>query len=242
MLNARLAIVEDEAPLREDLIAFFQLKGVKVFGYATAEGFFVALKKLSFDLVILDIGLPGLSGIEASKLIHKKTNTSILILTSHSNHKTHIESLNAGADVFLSKSAPLEIVESSVRNMLLRRQVANGASSSISNLSSANTDQAAWSLHIKNGILVAPNHMECLLTYTETQFLSSLLSDAEQTVSRVNMLKAMGKDETLSNLRNLDTYANRIRRKVFDATNVDIPIRSAYSLGYYFSGDGHVLP
>ena len=254
MLNSRIAIIEDEAPLRAELMAFFELKQVQVFGYASAEDFFKALPLQSFDLVIMDIGLPGMSGIEAANAFRQQSNAPVLILTSHANHDTHLDSLNAGADVFLSKTAPLEIIESSVRNLLARAlnmpvaeptkqaPVSTPATSAISQGNQRKADQALWRLFVSERLLKAPNHIACQLTFAETLFLKSVFDNGGEAVSRAQVIKVMGKEETLSNLRNLDTYANRIRRKVLETTSVELPLRSAYNIGYSFTGRCHVLP
>lgn len=253
MLNRVIAIIEDEAPLRAELMAFFELKQLKVFGYASAEAFFKALPSHAFDLVIMDIGLPGMSGVEAAQLFRQQSHAPVLILTSHANHDTHLDSLNAGADVFLSKTAPLEIIESSVRNMLTRvQQNTSMATSSVMTNAPSTTppskegqrksDQALWRLFVKERILKAPNHIACQLTFAETLFLKSIFDNNGEAVPRAQVVQFMGKEETLSNLRNLDTYANRMRRKVLETTSVELPLRSAYNIGYSFSGRCHVLP
>ncbi len=254
MLNSRIAIIEDEAPLRAELMAFFELKQVQVFGYASAEDFFKALCLQAFDLVIMDIGLPGMSGIEAANIFRQESNAPVLILTSHANHGTHLDSLNAGADVFLSKTAPLEIIESSVRNLLTRAlsmpavkpttqaPASNPTTDAILQRSQRKADQALWRLFVSERILKAPNHIACQLTFSEMLFVKSLFDNGGEAVSRADVLKVMGKDETLSNLRNLDTYANRMRRKVLETTSVELPLLSAYNIGYGFSGRCHVLP
>lgn len=244
MLNSRIAIIEDEAPLRAELMAFFELKQIKVFGYPSAEDFFKALSSQAFDLVIMDIGLPGMSGIEAANVFRQQNNAPVLILTSHNNHDTHLDSLKAGADMFLSKTASLEIIESSVRNMLARYQ--QSASVATVNVPTAGkqrkADQSLWRLFVAERLLKAPNHIACPLTFAEALFLKSIFDNGGEAVSRAGVLLVMGKDETLSNLRNLDTYANRMRRKVLETTSVELPLRCAYNIGYSFTGRCHVLP
>lgn len=244
MLNNRLAIVEDEAALRAELIAFFEFKNMQAVGFPSAEDFFKALIAQTFDLVILDIGLPDMSGIEAAEIFRQQSHAPILILTSHANHETHLDGLNAGADVFLSKTSPLEIIESSVRNLLARaHHIQTHKSSSDENLGGQRkADQALWRLFVNDRRLQAPNHHGCVLTFSETFFLKTIFDNRGQVVSRNEVLRAMAKEETLSNLRNLDTYANRLRRKVFEATSVELPLRSAYNLGYNFSEPCYVLP
>ncbi|MDP8567579.1 response regulator transcription factor [Methylophilus aquaticus] len=248
MLNSRLAIVEDEAPLRQDLIAFFEMRGMQVSGFASAEDFFEVFDASTFDVVILDIGLPGKSGVEVAEIVREQSQAPILILTSHANNQTHLDSLQAGADVFLSKSASLEIIESTILNMLTRQHILQTPRVQTDALATAHfaglsrkSDQEVWRLIEKETILKAPNHASSKLTYTETLFLRALLSQANQAVARAELVSAIEREVTASNMRNLDTYANRLRRKVFADTHVELPIRSAYNLGYVFSGTAYVL-
>lgn len=248
MHKSRLAIVEDEAPLRQDLIAFFEMRGMQVSGFASAEDFFEIFDATKFDVVILDIGLPGKSGVEVAEIVREQSQLPILILTSHANNQTHLDSLQAGADVFLSKTSSLEIIESTILNMITRDKRIKTHMMDAVNLANTNfaglsrkSDQNVWRLLESETILKAPNHASCKLTYTETLFLRSLLSQANQAVRRAELVSAIEREVTASNMRNLDTYANRLRRKVFADTNVELPIRSAYNLGYVFSGTAHVL-
>lgn len=234
-----LAIVEDELALRENLIDFFALKGMRALGFESAEDFYVAMRAIQFDLVILDVALPGDSGIDAAKIVRRQSNVPILVLTAHHNNQTHLSSLNAGVDVFLSKLASLEVIESSVRNMLLRAQTPIKAENSLAADWSA---EACWVLSLKQRLLIAPNQSYCLYTHMEVLLLNRLFIIAQQTVHRKDLLQAISKADTLSNIRNLDTYINRIRRKCFQDTGLDIPIQASYNLGYAFTGQAKLAP
>lgn len=235
----RIAIVEDEASLREDLVAFFKLRGLEVLGFESGEAFFRVWPHIAMDVVVLDIGLPGCSGIEVAEEIRKQSPLPVLMLTADASQQTHLSSLHAGADVFLCKSTSLEIIESTVRNMLARARLSATVKSPGSQRKS---DQTIWRLFTQSMQLKAPNDLLCALTFSEFQFLSALMLQPNQTVARETLLKSMSKDATLSNLRNLDTYATRIRRKTQAAVMLEVPIRSAYNSGYVFSGQGYVLP
>lgn len=255
MHNSRLAIVEDEASLREDLIAFFKMRGMQVSGFASAESFIAMFEAGHFDAVILDIGLPGKSGIEIANAVRRQSSMPILVLTSHDNHQTHLESLQAGADVFLSKSSPLEIIESTVINMLIRytsARIDKGLGAGLGAIASPmppsalsgqarKSDQQVWRLMMREMVLKTPDHASCMLTFTEALFLKPLLLQANEAITRAALVMAMEKEVTASNMRNLDTYANRLRRKVLAETQIELPIRSAYSMGYVFFGIAHVL-
>lgn len=228
-----LAIVEDEPSLRENLIDFFTIKGMRAVGFGSAEALYAALDEHSFDLLILDVLLPGDSGIEAAKFVRTRVDVPILVLTAHNNNQAHLSSLESGADMFLSKSAPLEILEHSVRNMLLRAQKLISANAQVNDF---------WALSLQYKYLIAPNQLRCPCTNMEFLLLYALFNRVQQTVFREDLLQAMDKMVTISNLRNLDTYISRIRRKCLNVTQLDIPIQAAYNLGYTFTSKVKFLP
>lgn len=240
----RIAIVEDEPSLREDLVAFFRMRGLAVMGFDSGESFLAYWPDTAIDLVVLDIGLPGASGLEVAERIRRHSQMQILMLTADGSQQQHLSSLNAGADGFLSKSSSLEIIESTVRNMLLRAKLiaAHTSPALTSDISAEVSEPSAWILYERDMQLKAPNQLTCKLTYSEVQFLSALMKTSVQMVERERILRQMTKEVTLSNLRNLDTYAMRIRRKTQEALIVEAPIRSAYNSGYMFAANAQVLP
>ena len=233
-----LAIVEDEDFLRENLIDFFTLKGMRALGFASAEAFYAVLHEYAFDLVILDVILPGDNGIDAARFVRTQSNVPLLVLTN--NNQAHLSSLEAGVDVFLSKSSSLEIIEHSVRNILLRAQISKSAADGDTSASHLNVNHD-WALSLHSKVLIAPNQLFCQFTHMEFLLLYTLFNNAQQTVHRVDLLQAIAKTETVSNLRNLDTYVSRIRRKCLNATLLEVPIQSAYNSGYIFTGKAKFL-
>lgn len=239
----RIAIVEDEHSLREDLVAFFRMRALEVMGFESGEAFLACWPNTPIDLVILDISLPGCSGLEVAEAVRRQSQMPILMLTADSSQHQHLSSLKAGADGFLCKTSSLEIIESTVRNMLLRAKLVVGSTSSMPDATEvAPSEPVTWKLYEREMQLKAPNHLTCKLTYSEVQFLSALMKTSVQMVERERILTQMSKEVTLSNLRNLDTYAMRIRRKTQEALIIEAPIRSAYNSGYMFAANAQVLP
>lgn len=104
----RLMIVEDDPDIREGLeLIAVQTRGVKLVGaYNTAETAIEAAEKEKPDVLLLDIELPGINGIEAIPLFKKYSeNTDILILTVHQDDQTVFDALCAGASGYLIKTA-----------------------------------------------------------------------------------------------------------------------------------------
>ena len=237
-----IAVVEDEHSLRKDLAEYLQARGFAVQDYASAEALYQAFAPPSCDLVLLDIGLPGQSGLQAARWVRDRSSAGIVMLTAFREPADQVAGLQAGADAYLIKNAPLEVIEATCRSVL-RRVAANrqlGIDAQVQHTHSARAhtpavEESAWQLQPKRWLLIPPKGEPVVLTYKELIFLSELMQAQGRTVSRLALLKAMGKTETLSNLRNLENYASRLRRKVLSQTGLELPVRTSYSQGYTFA-------
>jgi DNA-binding response OmpR family regulator len=120
----RLLIVEDDVLLAESLTTFFLRSGYEVDCESSGPGADSALSKTAYDLVILDIGLPGMDGFGVLyKLRQRGQELPVLILTARDNVEDRVYGLNVGADDYVLKPFQLEELEARVR-ALLRRSLA----------------------------------------------------------------------------------------------------------------------
>jgi DNA-binding NarL/FixJ family response regulator len=113
-----VAIVEDDAGIRESLTAFLgRAKGVRcVAAYADAEQALRELKTLTPDVVLMDINLPGMSGIEATRELKRaRPDARILMLTVYEDNKALFDSLKAGACGYLLKRTASEKIVDAIR-------------------------------------------------------------------------------------------------------------------------------
>jgi DNA-binding NarL/FixJ family response regulator len=113
-----VAIVEDDAGIRESLTAFLaRAKGVRcIASYPDAEQALQGLKSLEPDVVLMDINLPGMSGIEATRELKRmRPQARILILTVYEDNKALFDSLKAGACGYLLKRTASEKIVEAIR-------------------------------------------------------------------------------------------------------------------------------
>lgn len=222
-----IAVVEDNSELLADLVEFLGLRGFQAQGFESAEDFFRAWPENPFALLLLDIALPGASGLDIAQRVRTQdNNVGIVMLTAMDANDAQAQGLNIGADIYLSKRCSLDVIEAACRSVLRR-------------LNSADTfaaQQSLWTLHALRWQLQAPNGACLALTKTETVLLAELFEKQGQSVSREALLLCLDKPETLSNLRNLDNTASRLRRKVQAVCSAELPIRSGYGKGYTFVG------
>lgn len=229
----RIAVVEDSPELRADLVEFLELKGFLVRGFESAEAFFAAWPAERFDLLLLDVVLPGATGFEVAKRVRAQDDTAgIVMLTALDANGDHVTGLDAGADIYLSKRSSLEVIEAACNSVLRRLSRSSGAAEPIGD--------DAWRLEVRHWRLEAPNGTSVDLTHAEVVLLSTLFDVPGQVVSREALLVHLGKRETLSSLRNLDNAASRLRRKVQAVCGIELPVRPSYSKGYTFTGQCEV--
>lgn len=229
-----LAIVEDAPELRADLMEFLDLKGFAVQGFESGEAFLQAWPATPFSLLLLDIVLPGLSGLEVAQRVRTRdADIGILMLTALDASQDQVRGLALGADTYLSKRSTLDVIEAACHS-LLRRMALSG--SAMAPPLPQIVGEQPWRLHIARWELLAPNGARMKLTHTEVSLLAALFEQPGQTLSRDSLLAQMKKPVSLSNLRNLDNTASRLRRKVHAACRCDLPLRSGYGKGYGFVG------
>jgi DNA-binding response OmpR family regulator len=265
--NARLAVVEDDPHLRADLLEFLLWRRFNAEGFASGEAFDAAHAAHPFDLVLLDIGLPWCSGLDVAQRLqahahsHNTHMPGIVMLTALGTDEDRIAGLTRGADAYLVKGTSLQIIEATCLNLLGRlrhngtapafvpiptngwskapsQTLAHGLQPRLPNLH--NDLPSDWVVHPRTWQLSTPTGEKLRLTHLETQFLEQLVQNPGQPVSRTALLKSMGKADTLSNLRNLDNCASRLRRKVMSTCALELPVRPSYGRGYTFTGAGRM--
>jgi DNA-binding response OmpR family regulator len=246
-----LAVVEDDVGLCDDLVDFLCSRGFDARGYHSAEALQLGVTTARLDLVVLDVLLPGADGVETARWLHRtRPDIGIVMLTSLDSTHTQVDSLTAGADAYLAKNASLDVIEATCRAVLRRRDAmhAPAAGDPAAGAPAAGAPVAAapaadhWTLTPHVCLLTTPAGTRIAITPAEAAFLRPLFERAGTPVERSDLLASMGKQETLSSLRNLDNCVRRLRGKVRHAAGLEFPIRPSYGLGYLFAAPGSVVP
>jgi two-component system, OmpR family, phosphate regulon response regulator OmpR len=197
-----LLVVDDDRRIRDLLSRFLAGEGYRVSTAETAADARSRLKGLSFDLLILDVMMPGESGFDLAKAIRGDSNVPILMLTARDAAESRIKGLEMGADDYLSK--PFEPRELSLRiaNILKRAQPA--------------VPQPVESVrfgpfiyHLARGELRKGDEI-IRLTDREREMLRVLAGSPGETVTRLSLA---GNGGSVSE-RAVDVQVNRLRRKI----------------------------
>ncbi len=176
-----------------------------------------------FDLIILDIMLPGINGLELCKIIKNKTpNVPIIMLTALGTTENVVNGLDNGADDYLIK--PFKFAELFARiRMLLRRY--NGAAS---NDQLINIADLQINLSAKT---VMRNNIEITLTATEYRLLEFMAKNKSKILSRIDILENVWDIDFNLGTNVVDVYVNYLRKKIDKQANQKL-IHTAVGLGY----------
>jgi two-component system phosphate regulon response regulator OmpR len=197
-----LLLVDDDRRIRDLLSRFLAGEGYRVSTAETAADARSRLKGLSFDLLILDVMMPGESGFDLAKAIRGDSNVPILMLTARDAAESRIKGLEMGADDYLSK--PFEPRELSLRiaNILKRAQPA--APQPVESVRFG-----PFVYHLARGELRKGDEI-IRLTDREREMLRVLAGSPGETVTRLSLA---GNGDSVSE-RAVDVQVNRLRRKI----------------------------
>jgi two-component system response regulator PhoP len=220
----RILLVEDEAPLRETLAARLKREGYAVDTASDGEEAMFLGKEVPFDVAIIDLGLPKMSGLELiQKLRGLGQKYPILILTARSSWQDKVEGLKTGADDYLVK--PFHVEELLARiNALMRR--ATGWSKPQLECGPVVLDTTAQT------VAVAGTGVE--LTTYEYKVLEYLMLHAGELVSKADLTEHIYQQDFDRDSNVLEVFIGRLRRKL-DPENSLKPIETVRGRGYRFA-------
>ncbi|OIP16873.1 MAG: DNA-binding response regulator [Comamonadaceae bacterium CG_4_9_14_3_um_filter_60_33] len=224
-----LLIIEDDELLRDGLCAQLAQAGHSVTAAADGEAGQALLETQRFDGVVLDLGLPKISGMEVLCWVRKRLPAlPVLILTARDGVDDRVQGLNAGADDYLTK--PFDMAELQARlGAMLRRARLPAFGGSLELASSHSERPLRVDAHLPQAWL-GDEALE--LTQREWALLSLLVTYAGRVVSREDVLETWqsepGEPGALTS-NALEVYIHRLRRKLVDS---GLNIRNVRGLGY----------
>jgi two-component system alkaline phosphatase synthesis response regulator PhoP len=175
------------------------------------------------DLVILDLGLPGIDGVDVARTLRRQSNIPIIMLTARVEESDRLLGLELGADDYVTKPfSPRELV-ARVR-AVLRRAGASAANSDLVRLADLTIDVPR--------MIVGRNGTTIDLTPTEFQLLAALARQPGRVYTRAQLLDAVRGIEVESFERAIDTHIKNIRRKIEPDPRRPRYVLTVYGIGY----------
>lgn len=218
----RLLIVEDHVSLADELLADFGRAGYAVDWLADGRDALYQGASEPYDLIVLDLGLPGKPGLEILREWRAGgLTTPVLILTARDHWAERIEGLKAGADDYLTKPFHPEELQLRIQSLLRRAHgLANQSHLDVGGLCLDESKRA-----------VIYNHQEIVLTAAEFSLLRYLMLHPKQIVSKLQLLEHLYDGETERDANVIEVHVNHLRRKLGKSV-----IETRRGQGYLFNG------
>lgn len=201
--NARILVVDDERPIRRFLSTSLSAHGYQVFEVADGPAALTAVIDRRPDLIILDLGLPGMDGVEVTRRLREWSSLPIIILSVRDQEGDKIAALDAGADDYVTK--PFGIGELLARmRVALRRVVVDG--DPVFTIGALTVDLGRR--------LVSVNGQEVQLTPTEYDLLRILVTHAGKVLTHRHLLREVWGAGYTEGVHTLRVNVSNLRRKI----------------------------
>jgi two-component system, OmpR family, response regulator MprA len=223
--SARVLVVEDDAAIADVLRRSLRAEGHEVRSAGDGAEALTAAEQFVPDLVVLDLGLPRLDGIEVLKRIRADSDIPVLILTARTETGDRVEGLDSGADDYLPK--PFERAELLARiRALLRRRPPRGSASIVVGDLQLNPDTR----EVKR----AGRDIE--LTNREFELLEYLARNQRLVVSRERLLEDVWGYDPFEQTNTIDVFISNLRRKLEEAGEARL-LHTKRGAGYVLKAD-----
>lgn len=228
----RILVVDDEESVRESAGYTLEQEGFEVVLAASGEEAEERLGEGEFDLLVLDIMMPGKSGLEVCREVRNSSAVPIILLTAKDSEADKVEGLESGADDYVTKPFSLRELTGRIRAQLRRRELDRSSSpgaGSPARLSAGpvEVDLARHSVRVRD--------KPVKLTRSEFQVLRLLLEKPGEVYSRRQIMEELWQTEFKGDVRACDVHISNLRQKVeVDPQNPEL-VLTVRRLGYKFA-------
>ncbi|SMN16640.1 Two-component response regulator [uncultured Candidatus Thioglobus sp.] len=228
----KLLVVDDDSEIRHLLKQYLQKAEFQVSVVADGQEMFSILREESFDLIILDLMLPGEDGLSLLRRLRADSNTPVIMLTAMGEETDRILGLEMGADDYISKPFNPRELLARIKSVLRRASMSDDSSSNAKTIRAEFSD---WVLNFQQRHLTSPEGVVIPLSGGEFQLLKVFIDNSGRTLSREQLLNLTQGRESDSFDRSIDVLVGRIRKRL-DETPKNLKIlHTVRSEGYLFS-------
>jgi two-component system KDP operon response regulator KdpE len=217
-----ILIVDDEPEIRRFLRASLKTHQHTVTEAENGKSALSLHREVDPDLIILDLGLPDIDGVEVTRRVREWSQTPIIILTVRNREDDKIEALNAGADDYLTK--PFGVGELLARIQVVMRRVGNTGTKPIYRVGDLVVDNN------RREVKLAGNSVE--LTHTEFEILFLLIQNAGKVITHRQIIQKVWGTAYEDESRLLRVNISNLRRKLEPNPNQPIYILTELGVGY----------
>jgi two-component system KDP operon response regulator KdpE len=206
MSGAKILVVDDDQQIRRVMRKMLQTQGYAVNDARSGEEALEVLRRGRHDLVLLDLAMPGMGGLEACRAIRAGWDVAIIILSVRDMEKEKISALDAGADDYVTKPFSMQELLARIRAGLRRSPLAPEAAPQVLQIEGLEINFAARR--------VVVNGNEIRLTRKEFDLLQYLAANANTPVPHRRLLQAVWGPDYGNEVVYLRVFINQLRKKI----------------------------
>lgn len=222
MLPSRLCIVDDDTDHLQGLGEYLGRRGMEVRTFSDSGAFLTSVDVFDHDFYVLDLNMPGIDGLELIRLLRRRSEAGIVVVSGRPGDHALDDALTVGADMFLAKPARYEQVLLAVQTVM-RRTVAT-------------RPPLTWVLDRKGHTLNTPQGVKVPLLEMDVRMLDCFVDTHGAPVARDLICARIGRDADAENHNGLHAAIYRLRRRIEQATEEVVPLQSRPRVGYHFRG------
>ncbi|MFD7626502.1 response regulator [Streptomyces sp. NPDC059851] len=222
----RVLLIEDDPSVREGVGLGLRRRGHEVSAADTGEAGLALMGTFRPELVLLDLMLPGINGVQVCRRIRETSQVPIIMLTARGDDFDIVVGLEAGADDYIVKPARTEVIEARIKAVLRRLGDTAAGRPGVEFHAELALDRA--------GLTVAKNGERVPLAPSELKLLLHLSASPEQVFSRQQLLEYVWEHSYHADARLVDACVRRLRHKIEDPGAAPRYIQTVRGFGYRF--------
>lgn len=221
MYPTTVALIDDDPEYAEYLAQHLSGQGMSVDVYRDSRDLLAATDAYDYDFYLVDLMLPGIDGVELIKVLRKRSNAGVLVVSGRLAPDVFRQVVDAGADMYLAKPVQFEQVVLAIQ--AVQRRVGSGAPA-----------QTPWKFDRRARQLVAPDGVRVDLSDADVLVLECFAQAEGGTVTRETLRQRLGREPDAGGTDGLNAIIYRLRRRIERATPSLVPLQSRSRVGYVF--------
>jgi DNA-binding response OmpR family regulator len=228
-MSQKILVVDDELDIVKVVRAYLEQSGFRVVTALDGQQALAVFRHEQPDLVILDLNLPKLDGLDVCRAMRRESNTPVIMLTARVEETDRLIGLEIGADDYIVKPfSPREVV-ARVRTVLRRSSAVVPDQPASITIGDLVIDPVKHEVHLANRLID--------LTPMEFNLLQALAAQPGRAFSRMELLDAAQGEAYEGYERSIDVHIKNLRQKLGDEPRAPTYILTVYGIGYKFSED-----
>jgi len=221
MLPHSLALIDDDLEYSRFLADYLRSRDVRVDTFVDGGGLLTHPDAFGYEFYLVDLMLPGVDGLELIRIIRRRTNAGVLVVSGKLAPDVFDEVIGAGADMYLAK--PVQFTQVALGIQAVQRRARPAASG-----------QKRWVLERSARRLITPSGDRVDLSVADLRVLECLLAADGAVVPREALRASLKGDAPADSPDGINSTIYRLRRKIERATSDAVPLHSVSRVGYAF--------